>query len=89
MSSTHDQHVETQWRSYRQDVMPPAVSEGQHRETRLAFWAGANAVFDLIVKRAGELPDAEAERMLEGIQVELGLFGVRARVWADGKGPPP
>lgn len=65
------------WRSYDEMVLPPDASDLQRTETRLAFYAGASALFHGIMKALTPGVDAtDADlAMMDTIQAEIEAFG--------------
>lgn len=66
------------WEGYRKMVVPPSASATQVIETQRAFFAGALALYEYIMRHgldAGdEITDNDLERMAE-IDRELRAFG--------------
>ncbi len=62
------------WRSYEKDVVPIDASAVQREECRRAFYAGATAMFGLMM-RATEPTDEDAcVRNMEQLDAELAAF---------------
>lgn len=61
------------WASYLREVVPTDAPDVQRVECRLAFYAGCQAMYALLV---ADLPDdeAEAEMHLRDLNEELGVF---------------
>jgi hypothetical protein len=59
--------VFSEWKGYRQQVMPPACSPVQEQETKRAFYAGAACMFYLItgipLSDGDEVADADIAAM--------------------------
>lgn len=65
-----------QWNEYRGRVMPPTVGETQLRETRRAFYAGAQALQQVMahgVSDEADMTDAD-ERLMLSIDAEFVQF---------------
>jgi hypothetical protein len=71
-----DQLFEKAWERYAKFAVHPQASGAQKRETRRAFYAGAIALFDTIMKRM--TPDAEVTeedtQALDNLARELEAF---------------
>lgn len=67
--------IASQFESYREKVIPREASETQVRETRRAFYAGAQAMMT-ICKAVGtdHVSEAEGEQILEDADQELRRF---------------
>jgi len=63
------------WISYRERVVPPNAGPRQALETQLAFYAGAAAMWDLVVHQLG--PGVEPE------QADVDLMGSLERELLD------
>ncbi len=72
------------WQSYANDVLPKHASATQRRETRRAFYAGAQAFFGAIVAglSEGAEPTEEDVQSLDTLHEEFKAF---ARDVAAGK----
>lgn len=68
--------LKASWESYRDAVVPPGSNIIQLRETRRAFYAGAQAIFQGIMIGLTPGPDDTPadEQMLTGYQHELEQF---------------
>jgi hypothetical protein len=64
------------WRSYERNVLPRDAPRAERRETRIAFYAGAQALLNLARHGGGER--AVAER-LDELAMELGEFAAEMR----------
>jgi len=65
-----------QWNGYRRSVMPPTVGETQLRETRRAFYAGAQALQQVMLHGVSNEPDMTDgdERLMRAIDAEFERF---------------
>lgn len=59
------------WISYKDEVVPPDAGENQLDETQKAFYAGAIAMWQMLMQEVGELSDEDAEKRFEEIDTEL------------------
>ncbi len=72
--------IEAQWQSYMKDVVPKEAGATQIRETRRAFFAGAEAMMNICQAVGTEhVSEAEGAQIMEGAYQELQRFcaGVR------------
>lgn len=66
--------MEQEWNEYRAQVVHPKAGHAQLRETKLAFYAGAKAMFELI-KEATDAEDVEeAIDTIQGYDYDLFKF---------------
>lgn len=65
--------LRSEWRSYREEVVPKNAPHTQVTETEQAFYAGAASIFHLW-KVMAAMPTKEAEKMLLSLQGELQEF---------------
>ena len=63
------------WLAYHLHVLPDDAPEVQVRETRRAFYAGAEAMFTLINKASNGLTEDEACARLDGYLQEIAEIG--------------
>jgi hypothetical protein len=56
--------IEFYWRMFRSMAMPPDISEVELSDRRLAFLAGAKAVFSFTVIASETVPDARWDTIL-------------------------
>lgn len=77
MSVLNDRPIETIWQKYRQLVMPATASAVQVEETHKAFFAGAAALFELVMKimDSDREPTANDLRNMDKVAGELRRFG--------------
>lgn len=68
--------LKQQWENYVAAVLPPTAPLVQQTETQRAFYAGATAMFDLVM-RSADGTDDESEAALAAIQAELEAFAAR------------
>lgn len=75
--------IESQFESYQKDVIPKEASESQVRETKRAFFAGAQAMM-IIFRAVGSdrVSEEDAEKILEDASQELQRFSQAVQ---DGK----
>lgn len=73
--------IAEEFTSYRMHVIPPQAGRAQIDECRRAFYGGAVAVFNAIVRC--DLSDDVIENRMADIDDELVAYGVRARAQAD------
>jgi len=67
--------IASQFESYQEKVIPREASETQVRETRLAFYAGASAMFAILeVIGTDRVSEAEGEQILMDAAQELRAF---------------
>jgi hypothetical protein len=69
--------IKEQWNSYVRAVLPPSVGPVQMIETRRAFYAGAQAMIQILsegVSDADEVTPGDMS-LAEGLQAELEQFG--------------
>lgn len=67
--------VAEQWKSFRDEVMPPNVSRIQQQEMRRAFYAGAQALLTLmVVNVTDEMSDEEGGEYTNSLSEELMAF---------------
>lgn len=76
------------WESYLSQVIPPEASESQRRETRRAFYAGAGAVFSVIVSGIDQSTEAFAQVMTE-VSCEVEEYGFECETEAWSATHPP
>lgn len=62
------------WKLYRAQVIPPNAPSVQIKESKRAFYAGAQASFHALTSIDDSLPDVEGVAIIEGINVELQTF---------------
>lgn len=72
----HLPHLETAWRSYREDVLPNDAPSNQQIECRRAFYAGAQSLFEAIMMNLGpgEEPTEAEIAMMDEVHEELQQF---------------
>lgn len=70
----HDQ-IGRQWRSYRINVLPARCSEIQERETRRAFYAGAQAAIAQVLATSSIGTEDQQVDSIEALVEELKAFG--------------
>jgi len=65
--------IESAWNSYQRQVLPTSAGDIQRTETRLAFYAGAAALFGGLANGVGDEdePTADDLAMMDGIKAEL------------------
>jgi len=65
--------IASAWDSYNREVLPPTAGDIQRIESRLAFYAGAAALFIGLVKSVGneDEPSADDLAMLDSVKTEL------------------
>ena len=73
-------HIDERWKTYRLKVVPLDAPELQAIEGRRAFYAGAQAVVDMLLSSASQ-GQVQAVRELAGLKAEVETF--RALVRAD------
>jgi len=67
--------IASQFESYQEKVIPREASETQVRETRLAFYAGASAMFAILeVIGTDRVSESESEQILMDAAQELKQF---------------
>jgi hypothetical protein len=67
--------VEGIWLLYQVSAIPRAAGDVQVSECRRAFYAGAAALLELVVRSWNpEVPDVVGELMIEQLRVELAHF---------------
>lgn len=68
--------IEQMWDGFAKMVVPASAPEVQRVEMRKAFYAGASALFTLMVKSMSDGPDEMPEDMalMENIQSEIDEF---------------
>lgn len=79
----HGSTIAAQWASYRSACIPATAGETQVRESRRAFYAGAQALQVILlagVSDEADMTDSD-ERLMQSIDAELTQFGadVKAR----------
>lgn len=76
MSAKHGSTLAAQWASYERLVIPATAGDLQRQETRRAFYAGAQDLFELLQHGVSAGPEftAEDERLLEAVDAELRQF---------------
>jgi len=64
------------WDSYAEEVLPRSAGAVQRAETRRAFYAGANALFEAFIDGLTEGSEAEEEdmRALDQLREDLAAF---------------
>jgi hypothetical protein len=83
----NDLTIAGSWEGYHEAVVPDAASEAQQKETRIAFYAGAHALFH-IFRRLQDAPDAERNEALQHIEHECEAFIVEQSAMANLRKPP-
>lgn len=73
-------HIDDRWKTYRLKVIPLDAPELQSVECRRAFYAGAGAVLDMLLRSTAQ-GQVQAVREVQGLQAEVERF--RADVRAD------
>lgn len=63
-----------QWRSYERDIVPAAASAVQREECRRAFYAGAAALFGLVMAAVEPKNEDDCEVNLAQLDAELSAF---------------
>lgn len=77
------------WESYLREVISPAAGPNQISETRRAFYAGAAAVFGLIVALSDDaVPMESGFAVMDQIDAELEAFLAEVTSQIEPKGPP-
>lgn len=68
-----------EWKSYRQQVIPPTASDVQVTESKRAFYAGANSLFRLLQRTVsvGDEVSSADMRAMESIDREFKEFYLR------------
>lgn len=71
--------IELEWFTYHAQVLPPNVSDVQVRETRKAFYAGAQALYALLMNQlsseeAGHVGVEKDMQLLSEVDKELKWF---------------
>ncbi len=71
-------YIELSWNSYRHMVVHPGAAEGQVKETRQAFYAGAAILFQthMLVLGPGEEETEADMQVMAALQAELDEFGL-------------
>jgi len=59
-----------EWKSYERDVVPPDAPAVQREECRRAFYAGAFAMFGLVITATEPRSEEDCEANLQGLQDE-------------------
>ena len=77
--------IATAWQSYLASVIPPDASDVQKLESRLAFYAGAAALWKglMTVLESGAEPTEADLALMESIQTELTDFWCFAQAKAE------
>lgn len=76
--------IEPEWKSYERDVLTTTASDVQRSECRLAFYAGAAAVFGRLIDSVGdddEEPTSEEVNVVKAIHDELLALMDERRKW--------
>lgn len=70
------ERLREQWESYRDNVLPVGAEEVQINETRLAFYAGAAALWSVVMNMLspGAEPTDDDEQAMAEIEQELKSF---------------
>lgn len=65
-----------EWRSYQEQVIPPAAPSVQITESRRAFYAGARSILSILLERLspGTEPTQEDLAWMDKIEAELDQF---------------
>lgn len=73
--------IAKQWAEYRSAAIPAHATEGQVRQCRRAFYAGAQALHEIMVNGVSNDPDMtdDDERILRGIEAEFDQFAADVR----------
>jgi hypothetical protein len=67
--------IEEAWKSYSERVLNKEASAIQIHETKLAFFAGAVALWSTIMgEEMSKLSEKESEAILDDIHLEIGQF---------------
>lgn len=67
--------IEAEWRSHQANVLPSSAPKIQIDECRLAFWAGAAAVFKLIADLGdNSVSEEDGCKTMDALQSELRNF---------------
>ncbi len=84
--SGHGRTVAEAWVSYERDVIPAAAGPKQRKETRLAFYAGAQALLGLVDGVAiDDISEDQGAAMIECLHLELQAFGLHVLAEADAR----
>jgi hypothetical protein len=69
-------HIEKIWREFEQRCVPAAAAQVQRREMRRSFYAGASALFSLVMRELSPGPDCEPadERLMDDLSREMRQF---------------
>jgi hypothetical protein len=73
--------IAAQWQSYEQMVMPPTAGREQRQETRRGFYAGAQAVFEILVRGVSDEPEMTDgdEQLMQRLSAEFEQFAADVR----------
>lgn len=77
--------VLAQWRSYLKHVVPAGASATQIEETRRGFYAGAYAMFALVMEATKPDDEALCEQNLSALEAETAGIVQDLRTAIDGK----
>lgn len=70
--------LSSRWLEYDLRILPRGCSDAQRTETRRAFYAGANAVFDMLIAISGRVDtdtqNEDDEKILERLGEEFIAF---------------
>lgn len=66
--------VYQQWQSYERQIVPKGADAVQREECRRAFYAGAAAMFGLVMAATEPTNEDECEARLTALDTELGAF---------------
>jgi hypothetical protein len=78
--------IQAEWYGFEKAVLPATAGENQRIETRKAFFAGASAIFALLVKGVspgtGEPTDGDMA-LMDDLAAEIRDFG--EQLWVEAK----
>lgn len=68
--------IAEQWRSYEREVLPPTAGQLQRQETRRSFYAGAQAMVEIVLHGVSDEPEMtdDDEQPLTRLHAELEQF---------------
>ena len=76
MSAKHGSTLAAQWASYDRNVLPATAGDVQRKETRRAFYAGAQALVEVLthgISDAAELT-TDDDALMASVDAELQQF---------------
>lgn len=82
--------IQDYWEDYSKKVMNPEAGETQRIETRLAFYAGAFSVLNIMISLPEDISEDAGAAIIDGLHEEIKLFSKRsvgeAKKREEGKG---